>query len=121
MQIIQVGPDKVWPSMLAEIQPVAIYDWFIYWFESDMYSGEGIGAVLRNDSGGVKWASLGYDSCCEPLVGGFKGAPEVSLKKFLTFGEFCETVPDKKREPDDFDYARWQAIIAKAKELSSPA
>jgi hypothetical protein len=39
----------------------------------------------------------------------------------LTFGEFCETVPDKKREPDDFDYARWQAIIAKAKELSSPA
>jgi len=77
-----------------------------------------LGAARRRDSGGVKWKSLGWDSCSGEDDQGLYGAPEVPLKKFLTFDKFDEIIRGKVRSPDDSDYTMWQAVVGKVREIA---
>ena len=122
MRTYQVGPDPLYQGDFDDLEcrgtPGQAYEWVIYWYKNEMYDGSGLLAACRRDTGGVKWKNLGWDSCSVPDREGLYGAPEVPLRKFLTFDEFDEEVSGKRRSPEDLYYERWQAIVKKAKEIT---
>ncbi len=114
--VYAVGPDGFTDYEEEKIIAGNSYRWIVYWYESGCYDGTGMAFALRED-GMVDAGMLGHCSCYGPL----DDWPDNTQDMHETLREmiFDSERPggEKRRMPEDYDYAMWQAIGVKIREL----
>ncbi len=115
MEVYDVGPGDM---SYSDDFSAEVYTCVIAWYEDGDYSGSGIAAAFRKD-GFVEYADLSHCSCYGPTEDWSSKSTQVDWKTFRRFDKYDQDMRDRIRLPADTDFVKWQAIVAKAKELKA--